>query len=45
MIGLALQELAGKLTHIDHLNVTPEMFGPQLMNLIEAGTKRLEEPA
>jgi regulator of protease activity HflC (stomatin/prohibitin superfamily) len=42
MMGLAAQELAGKLTRIDHLNVSPEMFGPMLADLMKAGTERLE---
>ena len=42
LVGLAAQELAGKLQRIDHLNVTPELFGPLLGNLIQAGTKHLE---
>jgi regulator of protease activity HflC (stomatin/prohibitin superfamily) len=45
LVGLAAQELAGKLQRIDHLNVTPELFGPLLGNLIQAGTKKLEGDA
>jgi hypothetical protein len=45
MLGLAARELAGKLQRIDHLNLTPELFGPQLLALVEAGTKKLEGPA
>ena len=26
LLGLAAQEFAGKLTHIDHLNITPELL-------------------
>lgn len=43
MLGLAAQELAGKLQRIEHLNIAPEMFGPLLSNLVRAGTHRLEE--
>ncbi|MDD9939540.1 MAG: SPFH domain-containing protein [Myxococcales bacterium] len=42
MVGLAARELAGKLERIEHLNVTPEMFGPLLSNLLQAGTDRLK---
>jgi regulator of protease activity HflC (stomatin/prohibitin superfamily) len=42
LMGLAAQELAGKLKRIDHLNVSPEMFGPMLVDLMRAGTDRLE---
>lgn len=44
MLGLAAQELAGKLHTIEHLNITPDMLGPQLLSLLEAGTRHLEEP-
>lgn len=44
LLGLAAQELAGKLQRIDHLNISPEMFGPLLNDLILAGTKKLETP-
>jgi regulator of protease activity HflC (stomatin/prohibitin superfamily) len=42
LAGLAAQQLAGKLERIDHLNISPELFGPLLTHLMEAGTKRLE---
>jgi hypothetical protein len=42
IMGLAAQELAGKLHSIEHLNVSPELLGPLFTNLVEAGTKRLE---
>lgn len=47
MFGLAAQQLAGKLERIDHLNLSPDVFGPLLGNLLRAGTARLEagEPA
>jgi regulator of protease activity HflC (stomatin/prohibitin superfamily) len=45
MMGLAAQELASKLKRIDHLNVTPELFGPMLVELMQAGTRRLERPS
>lgn len=45
MMGLAAQQFAGKLKSIEHLNVSPELFGPLLMNLVRAGTERLEAPA
>jgi regulator of protease activity HflC (stomatin/prohibitin superfamily) len=43
IVGLAAQELAGKLTSIEHLNVTPDLFGPAITNLIQAGTRKLGE--
>lgn len=42
MMGMAAQELAGKLKSIDHLNIGEGALGPMLQQLIEAGTKRLE---
>jgi regulator of protease activity HflC (stomatin/prohibitin superfamily) len=42
MFGLAAQQLAGKLERIDHLNLSPDSFGPLLGNLLRAGTARLE---
>lgn len=41
MIGLAAQELAGKLQRIEHLNITPELLGPLFSELLQAGTQRL----
>lgn len=45
MLGLAAQELAGKLERIDHLNLSPDALGPMLTGLLQAGTRRLEETA
>ncbi len=42
MMGMAAQELAGKLKSIDHLNIGESALGPMLQQLVEAGTKRLE---
>jgi regulator of protease activity HflC (stomatin/prohibitin superfamily) len=42
LLALAAQELAKKLGKIDHLNVSPELLGPMLANLVSAGTRRLE---
>lgn len=42
MLGMAAQELAGKLRSIDHLNIGEGALGPMIQQLIEAGTKRLE---
>lgn len=39
--GLAAQALAQKIERIDHVNVTPELFGPLLADLVRAGTARL----
>jgi hypothetical protein len=43
MAGLAARELAGKLQKIEHLNITPEMIGPSLIRLLDAGTHKLED--
>jgi len=40
----AAQELAGKLQKIEHLNVTPDLLGPLLQRLVDAGARRLEQP-
>jgi regulator of protease activity HflC (stomatin/prohibitin superfamily) len=41
MFGLAARELAGKLERIEHLNLTPDLFGPSLLNLINGTNKKL----
>jgi regulator of protease activity HflC (stomatin/prohibitin superfamily) len=43
--ALAMQELAGKLQKIEHLNLTPDLLAPLLSGLLAAGTRRLETPA
>ncbi len=45
LLGLAAQRLAGKLQRIEHLNLTPDLLGGLLTNLVEAGTQRLEREA
>jgi regulator of protease activity HflC (stomatin/prohibitin superfamily) len=40
--GLAMQELAGKLQKIEHLNLGQDMLGPLLAGLMSAGTRKLE---
>jgi regulator of protease activity HflC (stomatin/prohibitin superfamily) len=42
LLSLAAKSLAGKLRRIDHLNVSPEMLGPMLVDLMGAGTRKLE---
>jgi regulator of protease activity HflC (stomatin/prohibitin superfamily) len=42
LLGLAAQELAGKLQRIEHLNLTPDLLGTLLTNLVETSTRRLE---
>lgn len=44
MMGLAARELATKLQRIEHLNVTPDLLGPMLTELVRAGTDRLGQP-
>jgi hypothetical protein len=41
LVALAARELAGKLEKIEHLNIAPELLGPALSSLVEAGTRRL----
>jgi regulator of protease activity HflC (stomatin/prohibitin superfamily) len=41
IMGLAAQRLAENLTHIDHLNISPELLGPLLTSLVSAGTDKL----
>ncbi len=43
MVGLAAQELAGKLKRIDHVHISPELLGPLLSDLVLKASKRLEE--
>ena len=42
VFGLAAQELAGKLQHIEHLNISPDMLGTGLLELLQAGTGKLK---
>ena len=42
LLGLAAQMAAGKLQNIGHLNVSPELLGPMLVDLVKAGTARLD---
>ncbi|MEL6340335.1 MAG: SPFH domain-containing protein [Myxococcota bacterium] len=43
LLGLAAQELAGKLHSIEHLNITPDVLSNGLLGLLEAGTAHLKE--
>ena len=43
LLGLAARALAENLDHIDHVHVSPDLLGPLLGRLVEAGTARLEE--
>lgn len=43
MMGMAAQELATKLHTIDHLTIGADALGPMLQQLVEAGTRRLEQ--
>ncbi len=42
LLGLAAQELAGKLQKLEHVSVTPELLAPVLARLADAGARRLE---
>ena len=42
-LHVAAQELAGKLQRIEHLNVTPDLLGPLLTDLVQTGTDRLKQ--
>ncbi len=44
ILSLAAQDFARKLQRIDHLNLSPELLGPMLQDLLAAGTKRLSTP-
>ena len=43
LMGLAAREFAGKLTAIEHLNVTPDLLGNLLGDLARAGTRHLAQ--
>ncbi len=45
LLGLAAQRMAGKLQRIEHLNLTPDLLGGLLTQLVQAGTERLEREA
>ena len=45
LMGLAAREFAGKIETIEHLNLTPDLLGPLLSDLLSAGTRRLEAGA
>ena len=40
VFGLAVQELAGKINSIEHLNITPDMFSTLLADAVEKSTKK-----
>jgi regulator of protease activity HflC (stomatin/prohibitin superfamily) len=42
LLGLAARQLAGSLHSIEHLNISPELLGPALARLAQAGTAALE---
>ncbi|MEW6225639.1 MAG: SPFH domain-containing protein [Chloroflexota bacterium] len=42
LMGLAAREFAGKIETIEHLNLTPDLLGTVLTDLLSAGTRRLE---
>lgn len=41
LFALAVREVAGKLESIDHLNLSPDLLGPLLADLLQAGSRRL----
>ncbi len=43
IIGLAARELAGKLDHIEHLNITPDLLSAGLNNLLQLGNDKLSD--
>ena len=45
LAGLAAREFAGKLERIEHLSLSPDMLGPWLTRLFDAGARRLEAEA
>jgi regulator of protease activity HflC (stomatin/prohibitin superfamily) len=42
LMGLAAREFAGKIENIEHLNLTPDLLGTMLTDLLAAGTRRLD---
>jgi regulator of protease activity HflC (stomatin/prohibitin superfamily) len=42
LLGLAAREFAGKVETIEHLNLSPDLLGTVLTDLLAAGTRRLE---
>ena len=42
LMGLAAREFAGKIETIEHVNLTPDLLGTVLTDLLAAGTRRLE---
>lgn len=45
MFALAAQQLATKLERIDHLNLSPDVIGTALTDLLQAGSQRLSGTA
>jgi len=45
LLALAAQKLAGKLSRIEHLNLSPDLLSDLLARLAQAGAARLERPA
>lgn len=43
--GLAAQQLAGHMPDIEHLNLSPDLLGPVLARLADAGARRLDKEA
>jgi uncharacterized membrane protein YqiK len=41
VLALAVQEIAGKLHTIEHLNITPDVLQTNLADLFQAGAKKL----
>lgn len=44
LMGLAAREFAGNIQTIEHLNLTPDMLGTLLQDILAAGARRLEAP-
>ncbi len=42
VFALALQEIAGKLQKIDHINITPDVLSTNLADLFAAGAQKLQ---
>lgn len=42
VLALALQEFAGKLDKIEHINITPDVLSTNLADLFAAGAKKLQ---
>ena len=43
VLALAIQEVAGKLRTIEHINITPDVLQTNLADLFQAGAGKLKD--